>query len=161
MARVSSQDIVSLTNNMRWHMAYAIDGYTNYPSSNLYSRLNRLSTMISIVTSVFKTYYSAQHRDPVEYMRFKVAVRRLTLKRSILRRSYVPIIEQNPYLWKWKAQYEEMMDDLQDDIYFLVNTYGLTGGYSSANLVTSLGQRKVPELALPLKTGQKDTNTGD
>jgi hypothetical protein len=150
-----ASDSISLTNNMKWHMAYAIDGYNSYPGSNIHSRLNRLSMMISIIQAVFRTYFSSAGRQPIEYLEFKVAIKRLEVQRMMLRRTYLPAFDTNPYLFKAKTDFECKMDKLQDDIYNLVNAYGLTGGYSSANLITELGkQTKTASRASPDKAGQ-------
>lgn len=135
-------DAVTLKNNIRWHIGFALDGYIGYPTSSLMAKLNRLSTVISMIQAVFHTYYTNDNRNVIEYLKFKNAILRLDIKRKMLRKMYLPAYESNPYYFSKKANYEIQIDNLQDDIFNLVNQYGLTGGYSITNMVSNLGQKR-------------------
>ena len=142
-------DAVTLKNNIKWHIGFALDGYIAYPTMSIAAKINRLSTIISMVQAVFHTYYTNDGRNPVEYLRFKNAMLRLEIKRQLLRKRYIPAYESNPYYYVYRAQFELAIDDLQDDIFNLVNQYGLTGGYSVTNMVSNLGKK--PQNVLPTK----------
>jgi hypothetical protein len=150
-------DAVNLKNNIKWHMGFALDGYIGYPTMSIPAKINRLSTIISMIQAVFQTYFTSSSRKGVEYLRFKNAILRLEIKRQLLRKMYLPVYESNPYYYVKRANFEMAIDDLQDDIFNLVNQYGLTGGYSVTNMVSNLGKKPVG--VLPAKeSGTSDEN---